>query len=179
MADRYIVFDVETPNSRNDRISSIGISVVENGKIIEEFYSLVNPEEEFNYFNIKLTGITPGMVEDAPTFAELWEKIGSIMESGILIAHNAPFDMGVLSKCLLHYGIETKEEFTYACTCRMAKKCMPFLPSHRLNNVSEHLGITLSHHDASSDSRAAAEILIHCMENGIDVSDFIKIKVIA
>lgn len=176
MTDRYIVFDVETPNSRNNRMSAIGITIIENGEIIDEFYSLVNPEQEFDYFNIKLTGITPEMVEEAPTFPELWEKIGSIMESGVLVAHNAPFDMGVLQKCLDFYGIETKPSFPYACTCRMAKKCLPNLPSHRLNNLCDYLGFDLQHHDAGSDSRAAAKLLIYCMRNGIDPADFIKTK---
>ena len=59
MTDRFIVFDTETPNHRNDRMSAIGITVVEHGQITEEFYSLVNPETEFDWFNIRLTGITP------------------------------------------------------------------------------------------------------------------------
>lgn len=178
MTDRYIVFDVETPNSRNNRMSAIGISIIENGKITDEFYSLVNPEQEFDYFNIKLTGITPEMAEEAPTFPEAWEKIGSIMESGTLVAHNAPFDMGVLQKCLDFYGIDTKPSFNYVCTCRMAKKCMPNLPSHRLNNLCDYLGITLDHHHAGSDSTAAAKIFLFCAENGIEPREFIKEKVV-
>ena len=56
---RYIAFDVETPNHRNDRMSAIGITVIEDGAITREFYSLVDPEQEFDPFNISLTGITP------------------------------------------------------------------------------------------------------------------------
>ena len=40
---RYVVFDVETPNSRNDRMSAIGVVVVENGMVAEEWSALVNP----------------------------------------------------------------------------------------------------------------------------------------
>ena len=49
---RFIVFDVETPNRKNNRMSAIGITVVEEGKISKEFYSLVNPETDFDYFNV-------------------------------------------------------------------------------------------------------------------------------
>ena len=97
---KYVVFDVETPNRENNRMSAIGISVIENGKIEKEFYSLVNPETYFDYFNTQLTGISEELVEDAPNFAELWEEIEPIMSSGILAAHNAPFDLGVLKRCL-------------------------------------------------------------------------------
>lgn len=117
MNDRYIAFDVETPNYANDRISAIGITVVENGSITDDFYSLVNPEVHFDPFNIRLTGIRPEMVADQPAFPELWEKIAPVMGCGLLIAHNAPFDMGVLAQCLNDYGIEWQPFTYYACTC--------------------------------------------------------------
>ena len=59
MNGRYIAFDVETPNYANDRMSAIGIAVVEDGRIAQEFYSLINPETYFNRFHMDLTGITP------------------------------------------------------------------------------------------------------------------------
>ncbi len=176
MTERYIVFDVETPNSMNNRMSAIGITVIENGIITKEFSSLVNPQQHFDYFNINLTGITPEMTETAPTFPELWEQIGSLMESGILVAHNAPFDMGVLAKCVADYGVKTAGAFNYVCTCRMARKCLPQLSSHRLNVLCNHLGISLQHHDAASDSTAAAKIFIHCTKNGINPQDFLKTR---
>ena len=60
---RIVAFDVETPNSHNDRISSIGITVVENGIIADNLYYLVNPETYFDMFNVQLTGITPEMAK--------------------------------------------------------------------------------------------------------------------
>ena len=103
---RFIVFDVETPNRKNNRISAIGITVVEEGKISKEFYSLVNPETNFDYFNVKLTGISKASVKDAPTFPELWQQIEPLFSDGMLVAHNASFDMNVLKNCLLDYGID-------------------------------------------------------------------------
>ena len=55
---RYIAFDVETPNRFSDRMSAIGISVIENGVVADSYYSLVNPETHFDYFNVQLTGIS-------------------------------------------------------------------------------------------------------------------------
>ena len=52
---KFVVFDVETPNSRNHRMSAIGVSVVENGQIVKEWGTLVNPECHFDDFNIALT----------------------------------------------------------------------------------------------------------------------------
>ena len=79
---RYIVFDVETPNRYNDRMSAIGISVIEDGDITEEFFTYVDPEAPFDRFNTQLTGIDEKTVYGAPTFPELWEIIEPKMSSG-------------------------------------------------------------------------------------------------
>lgn len=174
MSCRYIVFDVETPNSFNDRMSAIGVAVAEDGRIKEEFYTLVNPETHFDPFNIELTGITPEMTEGAPNFAELWTKIEPMMDGGLLVAHNAPFDMSVLAKCLNAYGLEWRHYAYYACTCQMSKKILVDAPNHKLNTLSEYLNIPLDHHNAGSDSRACAEILLYCLAHGADRDAFLR-----
>lgn len=169
---RYIAFDVETPNSANDRMSAIGVAVVENGAIIQEFSTLVNPETHFNSFNVRLTGITPEAASKAPTFRELWPQLEPVFSSGVLVAHNAPFDMRVLSKCLAAYGLKWKKTVEYACTVRMGQACFPELPSHRLNTLCEYLGIPLNHHEAGSDSRACAMLLLCYQEKGLQIERF-------
>lgn len=174
MGYRYIAFDVETPNYANDRISAIGISVIENRRIISDFYSLVNPEVRFDRFNIQLTGITPEMVADQPTFPELWREIQPMMGSGLLIAHNAPFDMGVLAKCLKDYRIDWHPFTYYACTCAMGRICYPALSNHKLNTLCTHLHLELDHHHAGSDSRACAELLLNYMHHGLKPELFLR-----
>lgn len=174
MQKRYIVFDVETPNRANDRISAIGITVVENGRICDSFYSLVDPETRFDYFNIQLTGISPEDVHGAPNFKELWQTIEPIFSSGVLVAHNAPFDMGVLAKCLRAYQIRWKAQAYYACTCAMGRKCYPHFPDHKLNTMCAQLDIGLDHHRADSDSTACAMLLLDYLEQGLTISPFIR-----
>ena len=174
MKERFIVFDVETPNSKNDRISAIGITIVEDGKILGGYYHLIDPETHFDDFNIYLTGISPDMVKGKPNFKEFWRLAEPVMSSGTLIAHNAPFDMGVLAKCLRDYGIEWKATVPYACTVRISKKALPQLSNHKLNTLSDYLGLDLDHHNAASDSNAAACVLLHCQSIGADVKSFIK-----
>lgn len=157
---RYIAFDVETPNWANDRMSSIGVAVVEDGKIVERFSSLIQPETHFDSFNVALTGITPQMVADAPTFAQLWPLLRPLLESGTPVAHNAPFDMAVLAKCLRHYGITWRDTAAYICTCRLAKRALPNLPNHKLDTLCRYYHLDLQHHQADSDAIACAELLI-------------------
>ena len=174
MGDRYIAFDVETPNCANNRMSAIGVSVIENGEITEEFYSLVNPEAHFDWFNIELTGITPEMAAGAPTFPELWDELEPLMDSGLLVAHNAPFDMSVLAKCLRDYGIRWHSSVDYACTCQMGRRLLPGLPNHKLNTLCEYLELDLDHHHAGSDSRACGEILLHYLRSGANIAPFVR-----
>lgn len=174
MDKRYIVFDVETPNAHNDRISAIGITVVEDRQIAERFYTLVDPETHFDSFNIRLTGISPQMVEGAPNFAQLWKQIEPIMSSGILVAHNARFDLGVLCKCLRAYGISWKNSVPYACTCVMGRRFCPDFPDRKLNTMCKILGIDLDHHHAGSDSDACAQILLHYIHSSMPVEDHLQ-----
>lgn len=170
---RYIVFDVETPNRHNSRMSAIGVSVVEGTKITDSFFSYVDPEQPFDLFNTQLTGIDKDTVADAPTFAQLWGRLEPLLSSGILVAHNASFDMCVLKKCLRDYGISWRPSVPYCCTVLMGRKLLPGI-SHKLNDMCDYYGICLNHHHADSDSRAAAEILLHYMENGASAEDFVR-----
>ena len=168
MEGPYIVFDVETPNAANDRISAIGVTVVSGGRITESFATLVDPEAPFDPFNIALTGIAPAAVSGKPNFPALWARLAGLFSSGVLVAHNAPFDLGVLTKCLRDYGIAWKQEAAYLCTCQMGRTCLPDAPNHKLNTLCALLHIPLDHHDAGSDSRACAALLQHYLARGWD-----------
>ena len=69
----YIVFDVETPNRANDRMSAIGITAIKDNRIAANYFSLVDPETHFDSFNTQLTGIDAEKIKGAPNFAQLWK----------------------------------------------------------------------------------------------------------
>lgn len=173
MIGRYVVFDVETPNRQNNAISAIGITVVENGQITDEQYYLVNPEQSFDYYNSELTGIRFEDVKDSPTFPVIWDIIKDTMSSGLLVAHNAVFDMTVLHKCLQRYQIEWLPYAYFLCTCKLSRRVLQ-LENYKLNTVCDYFNIALNHHHADSDTRASAEILLHCINMGADPEDLIE-----
>ena len=171
--DRYIVFDTETPNCRNNSICSIAVSIVENGRITEERCDLVDPEARFDPFNIRIHGITPEMVRGEKNFPELWSELAPIFDSGVLVAHNAAFDLGVLSKLFRQYGIHREGDY-YACTVRMGRKYMKQVQNHKLDTLCRYLDIPLDHHNAASDSHACAELLRYYMYQGFPVESNIS-----
>ena len=169
----YVAFDVETPNRANDRMSAIGVTLITGDAVTGGFYSLVDPETRFDFFNARLTGINEKTVRGAPTFPEIWKRIEPMMNSGILVAHNAAFDMGVLKRCLDSYHIRWKPSAEYLCTVRIGRRLLPGI-SHKLNAMCDYYGIELNHHHAESDSRACAQILLKYMERGVNIESFIK-----
>jgi len=171
--DRFVVFDTETPNSRNDCICSIGITIVEAGQIVDERYDLVDPEARFDVFNVELHGICPEMVRFEKNFPVLWEELAPIFSGGVLVAHNAAFDLGVLSKLFRRYGID-RESDLYACTVQMGRKYLPQAPNHKLDTLCRMLNIPLDHHNAASDSHACAELLCYYLQQGFPVEYHIK-----
>ena len=171
--ERYVAFDVETPNRLNHRMSAIGISVLEDGVVTDALYSLVDPETDFDPFNTWLTGISEESVRDAPTFPQLWPRLEPLLGSGILVAHNAGFDMAVLRRCLQGYDIDWKKSAPYLCTVQMGRRLLPGM-SHKLDALCAYYGIALDHHHAGSDSHACAEILRRYLLSGADPAPFLK-----
>lgn len=158
MISNYVAFDVETPNALNDRMCSVGIVRVINGFVEEEVHYLINPETHFDPLNIQIHGITPEMVEHAPTFKELWPEIEHFFDGEILVAHNAGFDVGILQKTLMREGIYAPR-FPYYCTVTLSKKAFPEAGRHNLKAMSHFLDIELlHHHNALYDAKCCQEI---------------------
>ncbi|MGN0707397.1 MAG: exonuclease domain-containing protein [Faecalibacterium sp.] len=167
----YNVIDVETPNHRNDRISSIAFTRMQGSEILWTKSTLVNPETSFDSFNTELTGISEKDVLQAPTFAQVWDEWGRDLQSGILVAHNALFDLSVLFKCCNAYKI-FPAEVQYIDTLRISRDMLPQLRHHRLNDICNEFGIALNHHQADSDCRACAKILQKFINRGVQVNNY-------
>ena len=152
----YIVLDLETPNRLNENISSIALLIVKDNKIVKKIDQLINPQTYFEKFNIDLTGITPDMVKDSPTFDEYWNEISQYLVDNIIVGHNVQFDLRVLSTTLKNYGLEIPE-FDYYCTLSLSRKFFN-LKSYKLSNVAKHLNIRYRPHIALDDAYASYKI---------------------
>ncbi len=161
----FVAIDFETATSKWTSICSMGICVVENNKIKEVKEFLVKPVPfEFNEYNIAIHGITPEQVLYAPTFKEIWEEVKPYIDGKTVIAHNASFDVGALTKTLDMFGIEAPC-FDYLCTVKLSQNAYPDLVSHKLNHLGFALGIGFSHHTACDDAYACAMVLLHILKD--------------
>lgn len=171
--EKYVAFDLEMPNRFGDRISAIGISVIEDGRIAKRYYSLVNPECRFDPYAAELTGINAALVADKPTFPEIWDGIKDLMTNHILVGHSVQNDLHVLSNCLSSYGIEWTPTVRCLCTLTMGNVCYPDLENHRLDTMCEALEIELDHHNAASDADGSALLLLNYIAHGLVPSEHI------
>lgn len=162
---KICAIDFETANASMFSACSIGVTVIEDGVLSESWSTLIHPPKiagKFSVHNIMIHGITENMVEHAPEFPEIYERLLTSMKDAVLCAHNAEFDMKVL-RCLCEHYYLNLPQTEYFCTVRLTRSALPFLERHRLNTVSEYFGIELNHHDASSDARACALIVLNLM----------------
>ncbi|USS87782.1 3'-5' exonuclease [Fructilactobacillus hinvesii] len=157
----FIAIDFETAASQRASACSVALTVVRDNQVVDEFYSLINPETSFNWRNVQVHGIHQRDVQQAPTFPAIWEIIKPFFKPHrLVIAHNNRFDNSVLKKSIERYGLLVPHYQTLD-TVKTAKQFYPEFPNHKLNTVSERLGITLNHHhNALDDSRACAQILL-------------------
>ncbi|MCH4008752.1 3'-5' exonuclease [Companilactobacillus sp.] len=157
----FVSMDFETANGHRTSACSLALVLVRESQIVDSFYTLINPQENFSPRNIQIHHIRPNDVADAPTFDQVWPHIESLFDSSHLVAaHNASFDNSVLKNTLSNYGIYPPKFLTID-TVKTSRKFYPQLPNHKLDTVSRGLNIDLEHHhNALADSIACAEILI-------------------
>ncbi len=160
----FVAIDFETANYSRTSACAVGLVHVTDGEIVADQTLLIRPpQRQFNFTYIH--GLTWDDVKDEPTFLELWEDInGFIARADFLVAHNASFDRGVLQRCCENYGIAAPS-LPFVCTVQLARKQWEIFPT-KLPNVCDYLDIPLHHHDAGSDSRACARIVIAAEKEG-------------
>jgi len=154
----FVAPDFETADYPRDSACALGLVRVENHRIMERVYYLIRPPRRRFSFTY-LHGITWEDVAGQPTFAELWPSLNPILKDvDFLAPHNASFDRSVLRRCCETAGL-TPPTIPFECTVRLARQTWNIYPT-KLNNVCDHLGITLKHHFAASDAEACALIVI-------------------
>ncbi len=162
----FITIDFEIANNHLNSACSLGMAFVENNKIIDEKYYLIQPprlhfDEEFT----KVHGLTANDVINAKKFDEIWDEIKEYFNEIPIVAHNAQFDMSVMHSCLTAYSIELPE-FQYICSIPIsAKACRGEKVGNSLKDRLNHFEIELhDHHNALADAIACAELVTTCVE---------------
>jgi len=158
-----IVFcDVETTgsNAKYSRITEIACIRYEDGKEVDRFVSLVNPETNIPYNIQRITGISDAMVNGAPTFDQIAERVSEIFEGAAICAHNIRFDYSFVREELSRSGYDFESD--KICTVQFSRKLYPEFRSHSLSNIILRYDFNCSaRHRALGDTEVLVQFINH------------------
>ncbi|MDZ4075370.1 MAG: 3'-5' exonuclease [Hylemonella sp.] len=162
------VIDFETTGispEQGARATEVAIVLVEQGRIVDRFQSLMNAGAHIPAFITQLTGISNAMVQAAPDASEVMRHASNFVGDAPMVAHNASFDrkfwMGELSRL----GLPARQPF--ACTMLLSRRLYPQAPNHKLGTLVDYhrLPRTGAAHRALADAEMAAELLLRIQQD--------------
>ncbi len=159
---RIAVVDFETTGispAMGDRATEVAIVMMEGGRVVDRFQSLMNAGVRIPAFITQLTGITNAMVAAAPPAAQVMAEAGRFVGKVPMVAHNASFDRKFWVEELARAGLDAPQPF--ACTVLLSRRLYPQAPSHRLGALADYhrLPRTGQAHRALADAEMAAALL--------------------
>jgi DNA polymerase-3 subunit epsilon len=164
----FVVVDLETTGGRAaatsgrcDAITEIGAVKVRDGVVLAEFATLVDPGRDIPPQIVRLTGITSAMVCDAPKIEAVLPMFLEFARGGVLVAHNAGFDVGFLKAAAQRCDIAWPRP-PVVCTVRLARRVLSReeAPSVRLAALAKLFAVaTQPTHRALDDARATVDVL--------------------
>ncbi|MDP3747168.1 MAG: exonuclease domain-containing protein [Phenylobacterium sp.] len=171
-APDFVVIDVETACNRASSICQIGIVGFAGGREVFAYETLVDPEDAFSPFNIRLHGIGPDRVAGQPSFPRLYDTLREHLAGRVTVAHSN-FDHGALTAACRLAGLPMIRS-RWLDSVKVARHAWPDLPTHRLNALASHLELEHKHHDALSDARVAGWVVVRAMEKtGLDIAGYL------
>ena len=159
----FVVFDLETTggSAQKNQITEIGAVKVCGGEVVGEFQTLVNPRVRIPPSITLLTGITDSMVANAPTIEQVLPSFSEFIRGSILVAHNAPFDMGFLKQALVTNDYPPPRTQVVD-TVRLARALVTRdeVPNHKLATLARYFKVPVQPtHRALDDARATVTVL--------------------
>ena len=159
----FVVFDVETTGAKVPpcRVTEIGAFRISQGRIVDEFQTLINPLMPIPAFIAELTGISDEMVKNAPQFHEVADEFLEFIGDAVLVAHNAPFDIRFINYEIGKIFDGYRLGNPHLCTVQLSRKLLPNIENHRLHTVADFYSITIENrHRAGDDALATAKIFV-------------------
>ncbi len=174
----FAIVDIETTggHANNNGITEIAIFLHDGTRVTDSFTTLINPGVYIPAFIEGYTGITNKMVENAPSFETVSNKIYDMLNNNIFVAHNVNFDYTFIKHHLEHVGLDLQVK--KLCTVRLSRKVFPGFSSYSLGNLCQSLGINLQNrHRAFGDAEATVKVLERILKADEDqtiIDSFLK-----
>src|SRR5690606_4955340 len=141
-----------------DRIIEIGAIKLEGLEPVAEFSTLVHTDMELTDEIVRLTGINQQMLEGQPRIEKVLYDFLEFIEGGILVAHNAEFDLNMVSAAFSRIGIDL--DWACFCTLKMAREVLADLENKKLDTLAAHYGLSFeARHRSIGDVKVTCGVL--------------------
>ncbi|HSX28202.1 MAG TPA: 3'-5' exonuclease [Candidatus Saccharimonadales bacterium] len=149
-----VFVDIETNglSATTGRIIEVAAIRVEHGVVTKEYSQLLDPQTLVPNFITRLTGITQQDVANAPRFAHIAEELHQVLHGAIFVAHNVRFDYSFLQHEFGRVGKIFNPQLL--CTVRLSRALYPEHRSHKLQNLIDRHGFTVTERHRAYDDAA-------------------------
>jgi len=154
----FIALDVETANGDQGSICQIGLAAFKDWMLVQEWVSLVNPEEPFRDENTNIHGLAAAHVAEAPTLPEVAETLRAWLHQQIVVCHTM-FDQQALTRSFAKYGLPGLE-CRWLDSRHVARQTWKSPGGYGLAAVCCLIGHEFKHHDALEDAKAAGAVIL-------------------
>lgn len=157
------VIDFETTGlspAQGDRATEIAAVIVEDGRVVDRYQSLMNAGVRIPAYIEALTGITNAMLRSAPSAGEVMGEVSDFVGHLPIVAHNASFDAKFWDAELARIQRSRKQDFV--CSLLLSRRLLPLAPSHKLGVLVEYANLPVAgrYHRALADAEMAASLLL-------------------
>ena len=162
----FVAFDVETTglDSQRDKIVQVGAARFDCRGVGETYEQFVNPGCRVPEEALDIHGITDAMLAGSPPIRDVLPRVVRFFGDSVLVAHNAPFDIGFFEAAFAEAGVEPPPN-PVLCTRELAHRIFPGLPDYKLTTLVRVLDIPAGrHHRALADASSDAEVFRRCIE---------------
>jgi DNA polymerase-3 subunit alpha (Gram-positive type) len=164
----FVIFDVETTGLfpvDGDRIIEIAAVKIKDGRVIEKFYSLVNPQRSIPAQATLVNNITDDMIATAPLAADILPQMIRFIGGACVAGHNVRFDLNFLCYELALIGRRLNDQTPAVDTLKMARDLLPYLSNHKLAYLARSLGVVVDQtHRAMADVEITVGVFQRLME---------------
>ena len=159
----FVALDVETANSDYASICSIGAARFERGAIVDEFYSLVDPQDYFAAVNVGIHGIDRDKVARAPRFAEVLPRLSGFVADSVVV-HHTQFDRSAISQAAVRAKLPPPS-WRWLDSALVTRRTWPHRSrdGYGLAEVCRMIGYRFAHHDALADAKATGHVILAAM----------------
>jgi len=161
----FTVVDLETTGSviGVDEIIEVGLSVVRGGAVVDRFETMIWSDRNIPPWVARLTGISNGDLDGAPTFSDVAGTLYDLMDGNVFVAHDIRFDLPFLRWEFQRRGLP-RPAVTGLCTLQLSRGIWPDLSSRSLPDLARHFGISHDNpHRAADDATATAGVLLEIL----------------